>query len=162
MKMNKLKIVFYSCMALSICLLFAGISTGAETIPTDADQIRHIKTVLWPQAYREQDVKLLDRLLHPTFRLIDSDGQISSKQEELDYISKHKPSHLSFRFEIERLEVYEGKFAVVSGTGIIEDAGPQGKTETRYRSSNHLIKAAGRWQAISSHVSGVKTSPQHQ
>ena len=36
----------------------------------DEHELRHIKTVLWPQAYRTQDVELLDRLLHDSFEVI--------------------------------------------------------------------------------------------
>lgn len=158
--MNYPKIyVLLLLLLLSGCLWLAGTRTKAATDSPDKDQLRHLKTVLWPQAYREQDVKLLDRILHPTFQKIAASGQITHKQDELEYISKHKPSYQSFRFEIERLEIYEGKFAVVSGTGFIEEVGTQGKTERRYRSSNHLIKLEGRWQAVSSHISGVQTIP---
>jgi hypothetical protein len=39
-----------------------------------------------------------------------------------------------------------GRWAIVDGTGLAD-----GYT---YRSSNVLIKADGRWQAVASHVSG--------
>ena len=54
--------------------------------PTVEDTLRHVKTVLWNQAYRTQDVELLDRLLHDGFQMIDADGNRTTKQDELAYI----------------------------------------------------------------------------
>ena len=39
--------------------------------------LREFKTVLWPQAYRTQDVELLDRMLHDSFEMIDGEGNRS-------------------------------------------------------------------------------------
>ena len=40
---------------------------GAE-YQEDEQTLRHFKTVLWPQAYRTQDVELLGQLLHDSFQ----------------------------------------------------------------------------------------------
>lgn len=132
-------------------------AASAQEPTTDEARLRHLKTVLWPKAYREQDVVLLARILHPDFRAIDAEGAVSGKADEIEYIRRHKPSYSSFRFDIERLEIFEGRFAVVSGVGVILNDGKEGKEETRYRSSNHFVKEGGDWRAVSSHVSGVKT-----
>lgn len=146
----------FLCVA---ALIFNVAGQQQNSNASDETALRELKIVLWARAYREQDVNLLDRILHPKFRLIDSDGTISTKPEEIEYIKKNKASYDLFRFEIERLEIFDGRFAVVSGQGIIQSTGKSGKTETRYRSSNHLIKEDGVWRAVSSHVSGVKSTP---
>ncbi len=115
----------------------------------DEETLRHIKEVLWNQAYRTQDVELLDRILHEDFVVITDSGEKSTKQQELDYIANNVWDPGTFRYEIERLDIYEGKFAIVAGRGIAENYS--------YSSSNVLIKVDGEWKAISSHVSGVKT-----
>ena len=120
------------------------------TIPVMADEndeqtLRHFKTVLWPQAYRTQDVQLLDNMLHPSFQMIDDAGSRSTKAKELDYIKNNHWNPKDFVYTIERLDIYEGKFAVIDGTG--ESA------SYRYKSSNYLIKENGQWRAIGSHVS---------
>jgi hypothetical protein len=131
---------------------------SAEPSPADAAKLREIKEVFWPKAYREGDTALLDKILADQFQLIDAEGTISTKREELDYVRKNKPTYKSFRFEITRLEVFENRTAIVSGTGRMEfDA--TAKTEAHsieYKSSNVFIERDGRWQAIASHVSGVK------
>ena len=108
--------------------------------------LREFKTVLWPQAYRTQDVELLDRMLHDSFEMIDGDGNRRTKQDELDFIANNQWDPGSFEFRIERLQIYQGAFAVIAGTGVAE-------TYT-YKSSNFLVKEDGAWRAIASHVSG--------
>jgi hypothetical protein len=115
---------------------------------TDVETLRHFKTVLWPQAYRTQDVALLDRMLHDSFEMIDADGNRSTKQDELDYIRDNAWDPGEFEYRIERLEIYRSRFAIVDGTGMA--------TAYTYTSSNVLIKEGGSWRAIASHVSGVE------
>ena len=127
---------------------------------TDKARLRELKEVLWPRAYREQDPVLLAQILADEFESIDAGGSVSTKAEELDYVRKNKPSYDSFRFVIRRLQIFENRTAVVSGTGFIETKARDGKKASRmeYQSSNVFIERDGRWQAISSHVSGIKQS----
>ena len=109
-----------------------GCATGAtqagETAGVDdAATLRHLKTVLWPKAYREQDTALLDRILDDRFQMLDAEGARSTKREELEYIRHNRPSYRSFRFDIERLEIFEGRFAVVDGQGTIEGEPPSSR-----------------------------------
>ena len=127
-----------------ICILFPAVA-----LSDDYEVLRNFKTVLWPQAYRTQDVELLDRLLHDSFEMIDDEGNRSTKQEELEYIKNNRWDPGSFEYRIERLQIYQGLFAVIDGTGVA-------KTYT-YKSSNFLVKEDGVWRAIASHVSGVQT-----
>jgi hypothetical protein len=126
----------------------------------DTARLRELKEVLWPKAYREQDAALLAQILADEFESIDGEGSRSTKAEELDYVRKNKPTYDSFRFVIRRLQIFENRTAVVSGTGYIETKSKDGKkaSKTEYQSSNVFIEREGRWQAISSHVSGIKKS----
>jgi len=136
-------------MVLIIILFSFCNETFAQENSIDKEVLRHFKIVLWPQAYRTQDTELLDSMLHKTFEMIDNSGSRSTKAEELETVRKFPWNPSNFRYTIERLEIYGSKFAVISGTGT---------TDTyQYKSSNYLIKEHGRWQAISSHVSGFRT-----
>lgn len=115
---------------------------------SDEELLRNLKTKLWPQAYRTQDVTLLDSILHQTFEMIDAEGGRSNKEKELQYIKDNKWDPGEFEYVIERLEIYDGRFAIVDGTGMAE--------KYSYKSSNVLIKENGAWRAIASHVSGYK------
>ena len=131
-------------------------SAHAATRASDEAELREIKEVLWPRAYREGDVALLDRLLAEEFRLIDPNGEWSDKATELAHVARSRWINRSFRFEIRRLEVFENGTAVVAGRGVA--IGPESDPEGgyQYQSSNVLIRRAGRWQAIASHVSGFR------
>ncbi|MBT8073446.1 MAG: nuclear transport factor 2 family protein, partial [Xanthomonadales bacterium] len=134
-----------------LCLLF--LTTFISTaLANDEQELRYIKTVLWPQAYLTQDVELLDSLLHDSFEVVNDSGERSSKQDELEYIRNNTWDPGNFEYRIDRLDIYGGSFAIVSGTGMAD-------TYT-YTSSNALIKENGQWRAVSSHVSGVKSRDQ--
>jgi len=133
--------------------LLLALFVSVPLMADDEAELRHLKTVLWPTAYRTQDTKLLDSLLHRSFQLIDASGERSDKQGELDYIRNNKWDPGEFEYRIERLDIYQGTFAIVDGTGVAENYS--------YKSSNVLIKLDGRWQAISSHVSGYKPNEEN-
>ena len=145
-------------LGLRVCSSALFAAEPDRDLSADSARLRELKEVLWPKAYREQDPALLDQILAKEFESIDAEGNRSTKPEELDYIRKNKPSYESFRFEIKRLQIFENRTAVVSGTGYIESKAKDGKKGPRseYQSSNIFIERDGRWQAISSHVSGIK------
>jgi len=132
---------------LGFLLVAALMLASPELHADDEATLRHIKTVLWPQAYRTQDVELLDSLLHDSFEMIDAEGKRSTKEKELESIAQNRWDPGEFEYQVERLEIYMDTFAVIDGTGVARDY--------TYKSSNFLIKEDGRWRAIASHVSGV-------
>ncbi|MDX1476295.1 MAG: nuclear transport factor 2 family protein [Saprospiraceae bacterium] len=139
------------------CALLTVIDLQAQQVKIEPDvaTLRHLKEVLWPQAYREQDTSLLDQILAAEFQLIDDQGNVYNKADELAYIQQHKPSYDTFRFEITRLDIFENGTAIVSGIGHITGKDDLGAYVTTYRSSNVLIKRASLWKAVASHVSGI-------
>lgn len=62
---------------------------GSKAAAPDEQQFRHIKTELWPRAYREQDTELLGRLLVDSFQMIDGHGNRSNKKKEMDWINNN-------------------------------------------------------------------------
>ena len=138
------------CALLCCCGLLHAIacapSPTANSPAEDRAALTELKTTKWPRAYLKQDVELLAQILHPSFQLTDVNGETSSRTRELELLetTPWRPAH--FEYNIERLEIYEGRFAVVAGRGCTDSS--------TYVSSNHLVKEDGRWRAISSHVSG--------
>ena len=63
--------------------------------------------MLWPKAYFEQDAALLDSILADEFRMVDAEGNWSTKSQELADVKKGKPSYDSLVFAIKRLEIFE-------------------------------------------------------
>lgn len=125
----------------------------------DEATLRQLKEELWPRAYREGDPALLDRILADEFQMVGPDGAWSSKGQELERVSRTRMVNKSFRFEIRRLEVFENGTAVVAGRGVVIGPASDPGGGYEYQSTNILIKRAGRWQAIASHVSGVRPLP---
>jgi len=147
--------------AAKFLLPFVLLLTSAGAIagpPAESDEaaLRHLKEVLWPKAYAEQDVQLLDAILADEFRMIDADGNSFGKRDELDYIRDNKPGYDSLVFRVTRLDVFENGTAIVGGEGTVKGADKDGAYVSTYQSTNVLIKRDGRWRAIASHVSGVK------
>ena len=121
----------------------------------DETALRHLKEDLWPTAYREQDVALLETILHESFQMVQADGSWSDKQRELDSLPGATWPHDDFRFQIQRLDVYSDS-AIVAGEGRASGHGETGPYCFTYQSTNVLIKSEGRWQAVASHVSGIQ------
>ena len=136
--------------------MYITLTGNAQVSKSDMETLRYLKEVEWPRAYKEQDTVLLDRILAEEFQLIDDSGGWTTKQDELAYIKKNKPSYDSFEFEIKRLEIFENMTAVISGVGHIRTKTDEGEKYATYHSSNILIKRDGNWKAINSHVSGYK------
>lgn len=118
----------------------------AEQLSDEEDHLRHLKTVLWPQAYRTQDVNLLDQILDDSFEMIGADGTRSNKEAELRFVADNKWNPSGFKYIVQRVSIYDHRFAIIDG---------HGDSDTySYASSNVLIKRNGKWKAIASHVSG--------
>lgn len=148
----------------TICMIIFAI-TGASTVSAqklqkenEADDafLRRLKEVEWPKAYRDQDRKLLDRILADEFQVINNDGVWSDKAIELERVRTTKPAYDKFRFEIKRLDIFENGTAIVAGTGHGSGKDKDGEFSFEYQSSNILIKRNGEWKALASHVSGFK------
>lgn len=131
----------------TVCLLLL-LSQATAFAQDDETTLREIKTVLWQQAYRNQDTDLLDQILHDSFQMVDNGGNHSTKEKELEWVASNNWDPGEFEYRIERLDIYEGRFAIVEGMGLA--------SSYTYHSSNVLIKEDGRWQAVASHVSGFK------
>lgn len=141
---------------LAILLMMLPVATAAETPVTDEAILREIKEVLWPRAYAEQDVELLDAILADEFQMVDSEGNWTTKKDELAWIQTNAPSYEDFEFQIKRLEIFPNGSAIVAGQGVIDNTDENGPYQTIYQSSNVLLKRDGKWRAVASHVSGVK------
>jgi ketosteroid isomerase-like protein len=141
---------------LLLSLLATLCPAGAADRSADEAALREIKEVLWPRAYFTQDARLLDRILADEFESVDGDGNLSTKKQELEWVSKNKPNYDSLTFGIRRLEIIGGDTAIVSGMGTIRGRNEKGPYVGEYQSTNIFIKRDGVWRAVASHVSGYR------
>lgn len=128
---------------------------AASVGTSDEAVLRDFKQRLWPQAYANRDAALLDTLLAEEFVAVDPEGQSSTKAEELEYLRTTTVRYESSTYEILRLKVY-GDTAVISGRGVTRGTGKNGPFASGYFSTNVFVRRDGRWQAVASHLSGVK------
>jgi hypothetical protein len=149
------------CILALVVAMVPMVPPRAEPVgpPSDEAQLRELKLVQWPKAYREQDTVLLDQILDDGFQMTDGQGMASTKADEIAWVRANRPGYDSFQFQIERLDVYEGRSAVVSGLGTIRGRRDGVAYVTRYRSTNVLVKRDGAWRAVASHVSMLPESP---
>ena len=149
--MNKFLFLLIVSMLFLNCAQKPEVNEDSENA-NDTELLTHMKTVLWPKAYAEQDTVLLDEILGEDFQMIDQSGNWYTKEDELSWIKEHATQHDSFFYEIKRLEFPENGTAIICGTGhILNDS-----ISTTYQSSNVLVKREGKWKAVLSHVSGIK------
>ena len=149
--MKKSIILILVCIVYS-CSDQSPTSESTSVSEDDIKTLRYLKEVEWPQAYREQDTVLLDRILGDDFQMIDAGGNWSDKNAELAWIKENSAAPDSFYYNIRRLDALENGTVLICGTGhIFNDT-----THTVYQSSNILIKRDSIWKAVASHVSGVK------
>ena len=125
----------------------------------DREILTQLKEHLWPKAYSDQDPHLLDKILAYEFQMIDSEGNWSNKEKEMEYVRNNPPSYDTLYFEILRLDVFENGTAIVAGKGVVLGTDSEGPYRTEYFSSNILIKRKRKWKAVASHVSGVQVNP---
>lgn len=140
-----------------LILVLAVLSLAAPApVRADEAELRRLKETIWPQAYRERDVELLDRILDADFVLVSDDGGWSTKTDELAGLSGRPWPHDSFEFEIKRLDLYNDTTAIISGEGRATGIEAGKPYCLRYQSSNVLIRRDVGWRAVLSHVSGVE------
>ena len=131
------------------------LAASTESRADDQETLRHLKEVLWPQAYRTADADLLDSILHDSFVLIDASGQWTPKEAELAQLPDFVWTNDTFHYDIRRLDIYHSNTAIVAGEGRATGTNSNGPYCLRYQSSNVLIREDGEWKAVLSHVSGV-------
>ncbi len=148
--MRLLLVVTAACLL--VCCNGPSSSNQDPVTAEELEALRYLKEVEWPEAYREQDTVLLDRILGDDFQMIDAAGNWSDKAAELAWIKENASAPDSFYYEIKRLEALENGTVLICGTGhIFNDS-----THMIYQSSNIMIKRKENWKAVASHVSGIK------
>lgn len=139
-------------------------SETSMLVDGDDELLRDLKTVQLPKAYDEQDTTLLGKLLHSNYQLVDDQGGTYSKNDEMSYVSQYPSSYDSFDFQIQKLDLFNNGTATIFGIGTMRgtDVEDGSGYTTTFKSTDSFVKEAGRWQAISSHVSGVKETKEGQ
>ena len=142
--------------ALSILMLAFAFLSYAQNLTADEQMVKKIKENDLPRAYQSQDTELLAQILADEFLMIDADGNSFGKKQEIEYVRENKPTYETFNYSVGRLLIFDQTTAILNGLGIITGSDDHGSYTTTYQSSDVMIKRNGQWQAVSSHVSGLR------
>ena len=137
-------------------------SVAASNRHDDVAILTEKKVTAWPKLYAERDAVGLDTFLADGFKVLEPDGSVRTKAEEITWLQETPPDEAQsdFLFTIEEIIFAADNMAIVYGHGDstreTEDGEP---CHHNYWSSNTFILQDGVWKPIFSHVSGVTCTP---
>lgn len=147
--------------ALALFACGAGVGTSVAAASDRQDDVAVLtekKALVWPKLYAERDADGLDEFLADGFKVLEPDGSIRTKNEEIAWLRETPPDEeqSDFFFTIEEIVFAADNVAIVYGHGDstreTEDGQP---CHHNYWSSNTFIRQDSVWKPVFSHVSGV-------
>lgn len=151
--------------ALVFLVCGTGLTISSATASDRQDDVADLsekKVTIWPRLYAERDAAGLDEFLAEGFKVLEPDGSIRTKVEEIAWLQETPPDEeqSDFLFTIAEIVFAADNIAVVYGHGdsTRETEGGQ-PCHHNYWSSNTFIRQDGAWKPIFSHVSGVTCTP---
>jgi len=141
-------------LTLAAVLMVLGQASDTKTNQSVEQKLLQLKHD-WGKAYVQRDSTLLDRILADDFVVIDADGMATTKAQEMADFKSSSVVYESSNYDDATVRIY-GDTAIVAGRGTVKGRGKTQTFHTQYRSTNVFVKRNGRWQAVASHISGVK------
>lgn len=120
------------------------------------------KVSVWPKLYAERDADGLAVFLADGFKVLEPNGAIRTKEEEIVWLREtpKDEEESDFLFTIEEIVFAADNVSIVYGHGDstreTEDGQP---CHHNYWSSNTFIMQDGVWKPVFSHISGVTCTP---
>ena len=152
-------------------LVFASLVFGADVAVSgesaadreaDVAVLTEKKVRVWPRLYAERDAAGLDEFLADGFRVLEPDGSVRTKADEVDWLRETPPDsgESDFLFTIEEIVFSGDDLAIVYGHGdSTRETGDGRPCHHNYWSSNTFIREDGAWKPVFSHISGVTCTP---
>ena len=151
-------------IALTLLVCFGSVANPAVASDRQDDvaALTKKKVADWPRLYAERDADGLDEFLADGFKVLEPDGSIRTKDEEIAWLRRTPPDteQGDFVFTIEEILFPADSVAVVYGHGDSTRETDSGQPcHHNYWSSNTFIKQDGAWKPVFSHISGVTCVP---
>jgi len=105
-------------------------------------------------AFRLQDLPVLEKLLAPEFTLVNSTSQVQSREENLEEVRKGDPKYEVFRNHDMTARVY-GDAAIVQGITTVKGTSGGQPFEVDIRFTDTLIRMGGECKLVVSHVTRI-------
>lgn len=110
----------------------------------------------WGKAYVQRDIVLLNRIIADEYSVTDAEGHITNRAEIVANFKSGETLYEVSSYDDAKVKVY-GDVAIVAGRGTVKGRSKTGSFHTQYYSTNVFVKRDGRWQAVATHISGVKS-----
>lgn len=153
-------IIAFTLIAGSAVVIFP--NATADDRRSDVATLTEKKVTVWPRLYAERDAASLDEFLADGFKILEPDGTVRTKMDEIAWLRETPPdkTQSDFLFTIEEIVFAADDIAIVYGHGDSTRETEDGTAcHHNYWSSNTFIRQDGLWKPIFSHVSGVRCTP---
>ena len=138
------------------------VPASASDRDDDVSVLTEKKVIVWPKLYAERDADGLDEFLADGFSVLEPDGTVRTKAEEVAWLRDTPPDDATsdFLFTIVEIKFAADDIAIVYGHGDSTRETEDGKPcHHNYWSSNTFIRQDGAWKPVFSHVSGITCTP---
>jgi ketosteroid isomerase-like protein len=153
---------FFKLASLVVVSLLAVSCSSIRDRQGDIADLTEKKVMVWPRLYAERDADGLADFLADGFKVLEPDGTVRSKKEEVAWLRATPPDDAKsdFLFTIEEIVFAADNIAIVYGHGDSTRQTEDGRPcHHNYWSSNTFISQGGTWKPVFSHVSGVTCTP---
>lgn len=143
---------------LLILFIFGGVAacSGAD-VPDERALVMDV-TQQACDAFRMGDVATIERLLAPSFILVNSNSTVQDRRSVVAEVQNRDPQYQVFRNHSMTSDVY-GDAAVVQGITHVKGTSGGQQFEAEVRFTDTLIKTDGHWRLVVSHVTGMQAPP---
>lgn len=152
-------------IALALLACSTGLTISSALANDHQDDIAVLtekKIIVWPKLYADRDAAGLDRFLADGFSVLEPDGSVRTKAEEVAWLRETPPdtTQSDFLFTIKKIVFATDNTAIVYGHGDSTRESEDGMPcHHNYWSSNTFIRQDGLWKPIFSHISGITCTP---
>ncbi len=152
-------------VAVALLLSFGGQALADASTRDRQDDIAVLtekKVFVWPKLYAERDADGLAEFLADEFKVLEPDGTVRTKKDEIAWLRKTPKDEgkSDFLFTIEEIVFAGDNIAVVYGHGDSTRETEDGRPcHHNYWSSNTFMLKDGVWKPVFSHISGISCTP---
>ena len=157
-----MKHAFFASALFASALGLAAMGAYAGDRDDDIADLTDKKVNVWPKLYAERDADGLDRFLADGFKILEPDGTVRTKADEIAWLRQTPPDNKKsdFLFTVDEIVFADDGIAIVYGHGDSTRRTEDGRPcHHNYWSSNTFIRVDGDWKPVFSHVSGVMCAP---
>ncbi|MDP9253377.1 MAG: nuclear transport factor 2 family protein [Verrucomicrobiota bacterium] len=136
-----------------ISVIVAGLATLA--LAAGAESELKALEQQWSDAYKNGDTAILKSIEAEDFKLVDPDGKVVTKAQDIKELGDKTFKVESFSFDELNVRMLSENFAYVTGLQILKGAYKGEDISGQYRFLDVFQKKGGKWQAIASQVTRV-------